>query len=121
MDEYHLRKKMEDLAHFYERTEELPIANKKEEIKLFSQIKQDSTVKDKIVENHFRIVADYANAYFLSHGFKIDIDIDELIHAGITGLFRAIDKYDYKKDFIFTNYAKWWVRHSMSHYLSSLE
>ena len=42
------------------------------------------------------------------------LDFLDLIQEGNMGLFKAIDKYDWKKQFKFATYATWWIRQSIT-------
>lgn len=52
-------------------------------------------------------------AYRLSYRLKPDIDIDDLMSAGIIGLMDAMDKYDHGKETLFKTYAEFRIRGAM--------
>ncbi len=41
------------------------------------------------------------------------LDYEDLIQEGTIGLVKAIDRFDYKRGFTFTTYARWWVQQCM--------
>jgi RNA polymerase primary sigma factor len=42
-----------------------------------------------------------------------DLPMPDLIQAGMVGLIRAVEKFDYRKGFRFTTYATLWIRQAM--------
>ncbi len=60
--------------------------------------------RDQIVLNHLSLVR--AIAVRVHESLPVHVDLDDLIHAGILGLFDAADKYDADKNVAFQSYAK---------------
>jgi RNA polymerase primary sigma factor len=48
---------------------------------------------------------------------KFGLPFMDLIQEGNLGLYKAIDKYDYRKNVPFYAHAKWWVRSSISSFM----
>ena len=71
--------------------------------------------KEKIITTHLRLVANIAKGYRNSSQYLNYID---LISAGNLGLFRAFDKYDVERGVIFSTYATWWIRQSITREIS---
>ena len=42
------------------------------------------------------------------------IDLDDVFQAGVIGLMRAAQKFDWRRGYTFSTYATWWIRQSMS-------
>src|SRR5260370_39897505 len=66
--------------------------------------KVQKTLRDRIVLDHLPVVK--AIAVRVHENLPVHVDLDDLIHAGILGLFDAASKYDPNKKVIFHSYAK---------------
>ena len=60
--------------------------------------------RDQIVLNHLPLVK--AIAVRVHENLPVHIELDDLIHAGVLGLFDAVEKYDGSKNVEFQAYAK---------------
>lgn len=61
-------------------------------------------VRDQIVLDHLSLVK--AIAIRVHENLPVHVDLDDLIHAGVLGLFDAVEKYDSTKNVAFQGYAK---------------
>jgi RNA polymerase sigma factor for flagellar operon FliA len=61
-------------------------------------------VRDQIVLEHLPLVK--AIAIRVHENLPVHVDLDDLIHAGVLGLFDAVTKYDANKNVVFQAYAK---------------
>lgn len=61
-------------------------------------------VRDQVVIEHLPLVK--AIAIRVHENLPVHVDLDDLIHAGVLGLFDAVDKYDAEKNVAFHSYAK---------------
>src|SRR4051812_21313505 len=61
-------------------------------------------VRDQIVLEHLPLVK--AIAIRVHENLPVHVDLDDLIHAGVMGLFDAVEKYDDAKNVLFHSYAK---------------
>jgi RNA polymerase sigma factor for flagellar operon FliA len=61
-------------------------------------------VRDRIVLEHLPLVK--AIAIRVHENLPVHVDLDDLIHAGVLGLFDAVTKYDAAKNVAFHSYAK---------------
>jgi RNA polymerase sigma factor for flagellar operon FliA len=61
-------------------------------------------VRDQIVLDHLPLVK--AIAIRVHENLPVHVDLDDLIHAGVLGLFDAVTKYDEAKNVAFHSYAK---------------
>jgi RNA polymerase sigma factor FliA len=60
--------------------------------------------RDQIVIDHLPLVK--AIAIRVHESLPVHVDLDDLIHAGVMGLFDAVTKYDGSKNVVFHSYAK---------------
>src|ERR1039458_9077327 len=60
--------------------------------------------RDQIVLDHLSLVK--AIAIRVHENLPVHVDLDDLIHAGVMGLFDAVAKYDGTKNVLFHSYAK---------------
>ncbi|MDB5266577.1 MAG: RpoD subfamily polymerase sigma-70 subunit, polymerase primary sigma factor [Parcubacteria group bacterium] len=83
-----------------------------EEKKLAKRIKEnnDDEAKNLLAKGNLRLVAKIAEAYKDNEQNVSQLD---LIQNGNLGLFKAVEKYDYKADYKFSTYATWWIRQAI--------
>lgn len=62
------------------------------------------STRDRIILEHLPLVK--AIAIRVHENLPVHVDLDDLVHAGILGLFDAINKYDAEKQVAFSSYAK---------------
>src|SRR5205085_3882174 len=60
--------------------------------------------RDRVVLDHLPLVK--AIAIRVHENLPVHVDLDDLIHAGVMGLFDAVEKYDNGKNVQFHSYAK---------------
>ena len=85
-----------------------------EELELSGRVQNgDEAARRRFTEANLRLVVKIARSYF-----SRDIGFMDLVQEGNMGLLRAVEKYDPKKGVRFSTYAAWWIRQSISRYLS---
>jgi RNA polymerase sigma factor for flagellar operon FliA len=68
----------------------------------------DTTRRDQLVLEHLPLVRAIAARVY--ENLPMHVDLDDLVHAGILGLFDAATKYDDTKQVVFRGYAKYRIK-----------
>ncbi len=93
-----------------------PLLTAAEERELAKRIeKGDSEARNILARSNLRLVVSIAKKYV---GRSADLTLLDLIQEGNIGLFRAVDKFDWKKGYKFSTYATWWIRQAITRALA---
>jgi len=69
------------------------------------------STRDKVILEHLPLVK--AIAARVRENLPVHVDLDDLVHAGILGLFDAVNKFDPDKQVAFSSYAKHRIKGAM--------
>ncbi len=93
-----------------------PLLTANEERELAKRIeKGDAEARNILARSNLRLVVSIAKKYV---GRSPDLTLLDLIQEGNLGLFRAVDKFDWKKGYKFSTYATWWIRQAITRALA---
>ena len=77
--------------------------------RLYPMVRAGVKAKERFYTSNLRLVVSVAKRYPLPQS----MDLLDLIQEGNVGLYRAVEKFDWRKGFKFSTYATYWIRQAI--------
>ncbi|MCD6402558.1 sigma-70 family RNA polymerase sigma factor [bacterium] len=108
--------KIDSIQTYLKEIGSYPLLTPKQERELAKRIeKGDIEAKRELTRANLRLVVSIAKKYV---GRSKNMTLLDLIQEGNKGLFRAVEKFDWRKGYKFSTYATWWIRQAITRALA---
>ena len=93
------------------------LLSKEQEVELSKRIeKGDQSARDQMIEANLRLAISIAKKYYRPGSRS---SLSDLIQESNIGLMKAVDRFDWRRGFKFSTYACWWIKQSVTRYLTT--
>jgi len=108
--------KIDPIQMYLKEIGKIPFVTANEEKELAKRIeKGDLEAKKKLAKANLRLVVSIAKRYV---GRSPNLTLLDLIQEGNLGLFRAVEKFDWRRGYKFSTYGTWWIRQAITRALA---
>jgi len=108
--------KIDPIQMYLKEIGKISFVTAEEEKELAKRIeKGDDEAKKKLARANLRLVVSIAKRYI---GRSPNLTLLDLIQEGNLGLFRAVEKFDWRRGYKFSTYATWWIRQAITRALA---
>jgi RNA polymerase primary sigma factor len=111
-----LEAKIDPVQMYLKEIGQIPPLTAREEKELAKKIEAgDLDAKKRLTQSNLKLVVSIARKYI---GRSAHLTLLDLIQEGNLGLFRAVEKFDWRKGYKFSTYATWWIRQAITRALA---
>jgi RNA polymerase primary sigma factor len=111
-----LEAKIDPVQMYLKEIGQIPPLTAREEKELAKKIEAgDLEAKKILTQSNLKLVVSIARKYI---GRSSHLTLLDLIQEGNLGLFRAVEKFDWRKGYKFSTYATWWIRQAITRALA---
>jgi RNA polymerase primary sigma factor len=111
---YDSEAELDSVQMYLQEIGKVPLLTTEEEISLAKRKeKGDKEAEKRLIEANLRLVVSIAKKFT-----GRNLSLLDLIQEGNIGLFRAVEKFDYRKGYKFSTYATWWIRQAITRALA---
>lgn len=111
-----LEAKIDPVQMYLKEIGQIPPLTARDEKELAKKIEAgDMEAKKRLTQSNLKLVVSIARKYI---GRSQHLTLLDLIQEGNLGLFRAVEKFDWRKGYKFSTYATWWIRQAITRALA---
>ena len=104
--------KVDSIRRYLKEIGKTSMINAHEEKELAKRIeKGEKEAAKKLTQANLRLVVSIAKKYV---GRARNLTLLDLVQEGNLGLFKAVEKFDWRKGYKFSTYATWWIRQAVT-------
>ena len=103
---------LDPVQHYLREIGRVRLLTPKEEIELARLIeKGDRAAREKMIQANLRLVV-YIAKHYVSRSYGLSLL--DLVQEGNLGLFKAVERYNWRRGVRFPTYARWWIRQDIT-------